>query len=232
MIHRKCWGNELAVLTTNFHIASLGYIDCTCSTLGVGWAPGCCKHAGAVFARLGTPADELRWHSDGHPDGTEANGISSKPMQSSLDMCRHLRPSCNWVGFWIVFGSIQMVCLTTFGGLLLGFIWKSHCFENVFVFKSWISLPSSPKLVASFAWVKHETSYFFQGPNLGNLICPALGQDDLSQYSTTIDPQKLPATQRKKAERVAREIELRQCCRGGAFERCVVEWWLNGACCR
>eukprot|EP00434_Breviolum_minutum_P025917 symbB.v1.2.022912.t1/scaffold2052.1/size91004/7 len=43
-------------------------------------------------------------------------------------------------------------------------------------------------------------------------------KDDLSQYSTTIDPQKLPATQRKKAERVAREIELRQCCRGSADE--------------
>ena len=40
-------------------------------------------------------------------------------------------------------------------------------------------------------------------------------QDDLSQYSTTIDVAKLPEKQRKKAERVAKEIELRQCCRGG-----------------
>ena len=39
-------------------------------------------------------------------------------------------------------------------------------------------------------------------------------QDDLSQYSTTIDLAKLPEKQRKKAEKVAKEIELRQCCRG------------------
>jgi hypothetical protein len=39
-------------------------------------------------------------------------------------------------------------------------------------------------------------------------------QDDLSQYSTTIDMAKLPEKQRKKAERGAKEIELRQCCRG------------------
>lgn len=39
-------------------------------------------------------------------------------------------------------------------------------------------------------------------------------QEDLSQYSTTIDVAKLPAQQRKKAERLAKEIELRQCCRG------------------
>lgn len=43
-------------------------------------------------------------------------------------------------------------------------------------------------------------------------------KDDLSQYSTTIDVAKLPEKQRKKAERVAKEIELRQCCRGAADE--------------
>ncbi len=34
-------------------------------------------------------------------------------------------------------------------------------------------------------------------------------QDDLSQYSTKIDTTKVPAEAKKKAERVAREIELR-----------------------
>jgi len=43
-------------------------------------------------------------------------------------------------------------------------------------------------------------------------------KDDLSQYSTTIDVTRISTQTRKKAERVAREIELRQCVRGGADE--------------
>ena len=43
------------------------------------------------------------------------------------------------------------------------------------------------------------------------------GQDDLSQYSTKIDTTRVPAEAKKKADRVAREIELRLS-RGGGTE--------------
>ena len=39
-------------------------------------------------------------------------------------------------------------------------------------------------------------------------------QEDLSQYSTIIDVAKVPAHARKKAERLAREIEVRHSIRG------------------
>ena len=49
-------------------------------------------------------------------------------------------------------------------------------------------------------------------------------QDDLSQYSTKIDTTKVPAEAKKKAERVAREIELRLSHGGPVGQN--VEWWM------
>mmetsp|Transcript_21151 Transcript_21151/g.39757 ORF Transcript_21151/g.39757 Transcript_21151/m.39757 type:complete len:404 (+) Transcript_21151:66-1277(+) len=46
-------------------------------------------------------------------------------------------------------------------------------------------------------------------------------KEDLSQYSTTIDMAKVPVRARKKAERLAREIEVRQSVRGSADEEAV-----------